>query len=184
MRRPEQDTTVTILLAINLVEVLPTLSIYSERVLSKGDARVKMPIKIRVDFTTCLSSASDLDMVSLLLVFQNLLRRNKSDIGLLAIEQPRDILQSQTASLGVLEPDAEDHRDQDSEEHEVVFPLNRIERDRVDEGVEEGEGERCHLDEGEALGTQLVGPDLDRVGDDERGQGDVVAEEVAVRWSW
>lgn len=120
-------------------------------------------------------------MISPLLVLQNLLRRDKSDVSLLAIEQPSDILQSQTASLGVLEPDAEDHSDQDSEEHEVVLPLDRIKRDRVDEGVEEGEGERGHLHKGEALGAQLVGPDLDGVGDDERGEGDVVAEEVAVR---
>jgi hypothetical protein len=120
-------------------------------------------------------------MVSPLLIFQNLLRRNKSDVSLLAIKQPRDILQSQTASLGVLEPDAEDHSHQDSEEHKVVFPLDGIKRDRVDEGVEEGESERGHLHEGEALGAQLVGPDLDGVGDDERREGDVVAEEVAVR---
>ena len=65
----------------------------------------------------------------------------------------------------------------------MVFPLDRIQRDRVDEGVEEREGERSHLDKGEALGAKLVGPDLDGVGDDEGGEGDVVAEEVAGRWT-
>lgn len=120
-------------------------------------------------------------MVSPLLIFQNLLRRNKPDVSLLTIEQPSDILQSQTASLGIFEPDAEDHADQDSKEHKVIFPLDCIKRDRVDEGVEEGEGERCHLDKGETLSAQLVGPDLDGVGDDKGGESDVVAEEVAVR---
>lgn len=118
-------------------------------------------------------------MISPLLVLQNLLCRHDYDVNLLAIEQPSDILQSQTASLGVLEPDAEDHGDQDSEEHKVVLPLNRIKRDWVDEGVEEGEGERGHLDEGKALSAQLVWPDLDGVGNDERGESNVVAEEVA-----
>ena len=122
-------------------------------------------------------------MISALLVFQNLFRRNQSDVSLLAIEQPSNVLQSQTASLRVLEPDAEDHGDQHSEEHKVVFPLDRIERDWVNEGVEECEGERGHLDECETLSTQLVRPDFDGVRDDERGEGDIVAEEVAVRQS-
>jgi hypothetical protein len=141
-------------------------------------------IKKRVDFHYSSSCTSDLDMVSPLLIFQNLLRRNNPDVSLLTIEQPSNIFQSQTASLGVLEPDAEDHGDQDSKEHKVVLPLNGIKRDGIDEGVEEGEGERGHLDEGETFGSQLVGPDLDGVGDDERGEGDVVAEKVAVKWPW
>jgi hypothetical protein len=37
------------------------------------------------------------------------------------------------------------------------------------------------LNECEALGAKLIGPDLDGVGDNERGEGDVVAEEVAGR---
>jgi hypothetical protein len=129
-----------------------------------------------------LSSTSNLNVISPLLVFQNLLRRNKSDVCLLAVEQPSDIFQSQTAGLGVFEPDAEDHSNQHSKEYKVILPLNGIKRDRIYESVEEGEGQRGHLDEGEALGAQLVGPDLHGVGDDERGESDVVAEEVAVRY--
>jgi len=152
---------------------------YGEYCPNETDER-EIANKVQIAYRTS-SSAPNLNMISLLLVFQTLLRRDKSDVSLLTIEQPSDILQSQTASLGVLEPDAEDHSDQHGEEHEVVLPLDGIKRDRVDEGVEERENERGHLDEGEALGAQLIGPNLDGVGDDERSEGDVVAEEVAVR---
>ena len=52
------------------------------------------------------------------------------------------------------------------------------ERDRVDESVEENHGEAGHLRDGEAFGAEFVRPDFDGVGDDEGGEGDVVAEEV------
>jgi hypothetical protein len=124
------------------------------------------------------SIALNLNMITLLLTLQHLLRRNDPNISLLSIEYPSDILQRQPPRLRVPSPNTNHHSDEHSEEDKVVLPIDRLERDRVNESVEENHGEAGHLRDGEAFGPEFVGPDFDGVGDDEGGEGDVVAEEV------
>ena len=124
------------------------------------------------------SIALNLNMITPLLTLQHLLRRNDPHISLLPIEDPSDILQRQPPCLRVPPPNTSHHRDKHSKEDKVVLPIDRLERDRVDESVEENHGEAGHLRDGEAFGAEFVRPDFDGVGDDEGGEGDVVAEEV------
>ena len=66
--------------------------------------------------------------------------------------------------LGVKEVNRETHDDQHNDEDEVVFPPDPLERDRVDEGVEEDgdDGRREGYDE--AARAQTVGPNFAGVG--------------------
>jgi hypothetical protein len=56
----------------------------------------------------------------------------------------------------------------------VVFPAERVERDRVDVLVEDEREGDDKVEDGEALGAELVGEDFERVGNDERGEGETV----------
>lgn len=120
-------------------------------------------------------------MVIRLLSLENVFSKDDSNIRLVFVKDPSHILQGQSPSLRVSEPHAKDHDDKNRQEDEIVFPLNGVESDRVDEGVEESEAERCHLDKSETLGAQLVRPDLDWVRNEKRSEGNVVAEEEAVQ---
>ena len=143
--------------------------------------RVRIPEKSRaLELLAQIASiALNLNMITPLLTLQHLLRRNDPHISLLPIEDPSDILQRQPPCLRVPPPNTSHHRDKHSKEDKVVLPIDRLERDRVDESVEENHGEAGHLRDGEAFSAEFVGPDFDRVGDDQGGEGDVVAEEVA-----
>lgn len=85
-----------------------------------------------------------------------------------------------TSSFGVVKPDRHEHCHQDNDEHEIVFPLNGVKRNGVDEYVEEDSGERGQKSNREPLGTQAVGPNLDRIGNQKWSEGDVISKEVAV----
>jgi hypothetical protein len=63
-------------------------------------------------------------MVSTLFISQDVLRKDDSHTGLVTIKKADNIFESQAVSLGVFEPDAEDHADQDSKADEVVLPLD------------------------------------------------------------
>jgi hypothetical protein len=103
------------------------------------------------------------------LPLQHLLRTYNPHLSLLPIKDPSHVLQRQAPSLRVPEPNTDNHQDQHRQEDKVVLPIDRLERNRVDESVEEDHGEGRHLGDGETFGAELVGPDFDGVGDDEGG---------------
>lgn len=104
-------------------------------------------------------------------------------VGRFAIKQQGHVFKGKTTGLGVIEPHDKDHDDDGGEEYKVILPLDSVQGDRVDKGVEKGETERDHLSEGQALGSRVVRPDLDGIADDERCESNVVAEKVTRKMS-
>jgi len=70
-----------------------------------------------------------------------ILRLGEWKVRPLAVEDDGDLLQRAAASLGVEEPDGDEHDQQDDNKDDVVFPLDAVECDGIDESVEEDSGD-------------------------------------------
>lgn len=64
---------------------------------------------------------------------------------------------------------AKEHRDavckDNNNKHNVIFPPNRSQGDRVDKGVENNGNDQSDPYETDATATKVIWPDFDRVGD-------------------
>lgn len=71
-------------------------------------------------------------------------------------------------SFRVNEVDGDGDDNQDNRKHHVIFPSNFLQRDRIHKSIEEDGGIGRQLSDGNAAGTQGVGPNFGGVGN---GQG-------------
>ena len=78
----------------------------------------------------------------------------------IAVEDHGDLFQAVPLGLGVVEESGQTKDRRDEDVHDVVFPADRSEGDRVDESVEEDGADGRQPGDGETARAQLVGPDF------------------------
>ena len=94
--------------------------------------------------------------------FSHLFRiRNAS---LITIENGRDLFECVASCLGVIEVCSHAIRDNDGDVHNVVLPADCIEGDWIHKGVEADCNSDCNTDDGKTTRSEMVWPDLARVG--------------------
>jgi hypothetical protein len=111
----------------------------------------------------------DMDALAAILPVQVSSRRRR--VRLIPVEKHGHLLKRVPARFRVVQVNDDAHDEQHRHEHEVVPPSNRLQRDRVDEDVEEDGDEGGAPGHGQAAGAQAVRPDLAGVGAEEGGPG-------------
>jgi len=102
--------------------------------------------------------------------------RSSGDLfgGFLTVEEGCGFLQSSVLGLDDEEVEEDTLEEEPDNIDEIVFPCNSIKSNRVDVLVEDERKGNGEVEDGEALGAELVWQNLDSVGHDERGEGEIV----------